>query len=135
MDEQDIRIEAILGEDCERTSETLEKYARHLKEALEFPCLLTGAEDFPWEERYVLGGGNKKEYERLKKDNPSFRDHFSLLEIPEYVPGEEDIFVKVERVSDKKAFEVELSWLKCVDRKHPNFQTLDDYAVWHTNYC
>ncbi|MGA9539376.1 MAG: hypothetical protein WBR24_26015 [Desulfobacterales bacterium] len=37
---------------------------------IEFPCIVTGLEDFPWEEKYVFGHGNKKEYEKLKKDNP-----------------------------------------------------------------
>ena len=79
MDDQDDRIQTILGDDCGRNSDTLDIYARYLKKTLELPCLLTGLEDFPWEERYVLGGGDKKEYERLKKDTPSFRDLFSAL--------------------------------------------------------
>jgi hypothetical protein len=38
----------------------------YLKRNIEFPCQLTGIEDFPWEEYYVFGPGSKKEYEKLK---------------------------------------------------------------------
>ena len=38
--------------------ETLERYLDYLKKHLELPCQLTGIEDFPWEEFYVIGPGN-----------------------------------------------------------------------------
>ena len=40
------------------------------KKNLQFPLEVTGIEDFDWEEFYILGPGEKKEYERLKKHNP-----------------------------------------------------------------
>jgi hypothetical protein len=55
----------------------------YLKENIELPCILTGIEDFPWEEKYVFGYGNKKEYEKLKKENPSFKDKFEILDFIE----------------------------------------------------
>jgi hypothetical protein len=38
-------------------------------------------EDFRWEEYYVFGPGYQKEYEKLKKKNPSYTDHYQILTI------------------------------------------------------
>jgi hypothetical protein len=27
-----------------------------------------------------------------------------------------------------------LSWLRCVDKKSPDYVTLNDYSVWYVNY-
>jgi len=83
MDEQDKRIKRILGPECERKPQTILKYLDYLRKALKFPCRLTGLEDFPWEEPYILGGWDQKEYEELKKDNPSYTDEFELIELQE----------------------------------------------------
>ena len=76
MDTQEERIAQILAdgdvdneEMQEKSSETIVKYLHYLKKNIEFPCIVTGLEDFPWEEKYVFGPGNKKEYEKLKKVN------------------------------------------------------------------
>jgi hypothetical protein len=34
---------------------------------------------FGWEEFYNFGPGSKKEYQKLKKKYPSFRDDYELL--------------------------------------------------------
>jgi hypothetical protein len=49
-------------------TETLERYLDHLKQHLEFPCQLTGIEDFPWEEIYVMGPGDKKRARAITPD-------------------------------------------------------------------
>ena len=77
IDEQEIRIEKILSSDnsvkenTRRSPETARRYLEYLKKNIELPCLLTGSEDFLWEEKYVFGYGSKNEYENLKKTNPS----------------------------------------------------------------
>ena len=86
------------------------------------------------EERYILGPGNKKEYEKLKKDNPSYKDKFEILNFYENEDYDEQIMVRVKRLSDKKEFVLELDYLEVVDKKSPNYQVLDDYSVWHVNY-
>ncbi len=91
-------------------------------------------EDFPWEERYVFGYGEKDEYEKLKKTNPSYTDTFKLVEFEELHPNEEQIFVTVERVSDKKQFSLPLDNLEASKRKSKNYQLLEDYASWWVNY-
>lgn len=134
MDEQEKRILEILGEECEKNDNNFQKYYSYLKENITIPCILTGIEDFPWEEKYVLVGWDQKEYEELKKDNPSYTDEFELIEIFEHVSGEDDIFIKAKRLKDKKIFKLELSWLKCTVSKNENYKLLLDYSVWQVNY-
>lgn len=138
VDQQEQRILNILNDQEEDTlfvsEENLRTFLEYLKENLEFPCLVTGIEDFPWEERFVFGYGSKKEYEELKKTNPSYTDRFTLLEFEDLVSGEEQLFVKVARVKDKKQFSLPLDTLEAVGRKSKNYQLLDDYACWWVNY-
>ena len=134
MDAQEQRIETILGGDCEVGKETSSKYLKYLSNSIKFPCLLTGVEDFPWEEPYVIGNWNRKEYEKLKKEKPSYTDEYSLIELLDPEPGDDDILAKVKRISDQKIFQIGLSWLKCIDFKSKYYQLINDYAVWHTNY-
>jgi len=104
------------------------------------PREVTGIEDFDWEEYYVWGPGSPKEYERLKKHQPSYRDRFELMAIERDVVSEwmlfggEDIAAHVRRKSDGKEFYLGLAELKTVDRRSPSYQLLDDYAVFFTNY-
>jgi hypothetical protein len=133
MDKQFERIQEILGKDLERNHKNVIKYRAYLNKAVTKPCILTGIEDFSWEEPYILGGWDQAEYNELKKSNPSFTDHFELIEFLTVKSEEEDIFTKVKRLSDKNIFEIELSWLECTDFKNENYQFIHDYAVWHTN--
>lgn len=134
MDAQDKRIEKILGSESERISENALKYLAHLQGNIKTPCLLTGVEDFPWEEPYVMGGRNQKEYGELKKENPSYTDQFKLVELLPPEDEENEIIGKVERKTDQKIFTIGLSWLKVADEKSNNYQLLHDYSVWHINY-
>jgi len=142
MDAQEERIAQILAdgdidneEKQEKSTETIAKYLHYLKENIELPCIVTGIEDFPWEEKYVFGYGNKKEYEKLKKENPSYKDKFEILDfIEDEDYNDEQIFVSVKRLSDQKEFILELDYLKAVDKKSKNYQLLDDYSVWYVNY-
>ena len=132
--EHDKRIQKILGENRSRNQQNSSRYLDHLKSAIKFPCRLTGIEDFPWEEPYVIGGWDKDEYEELKKDNPSYTDTFELLGLLEPDLEFDDIVAKLKRLTDFKTFEVGLSWLKCLDSDDVNYQLIKDYAVWHPNY-
>ena len=142
MDIQEERIAQVLAsgdidneEKQEKSSETIAKYLHYLRKNIEFPCIVTGLEDFPWEEKYVFGYGNKREYEKLKKDNPSYKDKFEILDfIEDEDYNDEQIFVKAKRLSDQKEFILELDYLKAVDKKSKNYQLLDDYSVWYVNY-
>jgi hypothetical protein len=141
MDKQLQRIDAVLGDSRERGFTTAVKvFFEHLRCSLVLPCEVTGIEDFQWEEVYVIGPGDRREYERLKKHQPSSRDRFELVgiglgEYSEWMMfAGEDIAAQVRRKSDGKAFTLGLSELTVVEKKSPNYQVLDDYAVFFVNY-
>ena len=105
-------------------TETLERYLDHLKQHLELPCQLTGIEDFPWEEIYIIGPGDKEEHEELCQTQPSYLDTYELLSFGDITPRS-GIRVNVQRVSDKKTFVLPLSDLKATDKKSQNYELLD----------
>jgi len=139
QDEQDERIEAILGQSSDLDFDAaIGVFFEFLKARLQLPCQVTGIEDFDWEEPYVLGGWSGREYERLKKTQPSYKDRYDLLSIKwgdssQWMMFDEDIAAHVRRLSDGKEFDLGLAELKTVDKKSPNHQPLDDYAVWFVN--
>jgi len=141
MERQFRRVESILGGSKNLSfHEMVDKFFVHLQRSLVLPCEVTGIEDFDWEEYYVLGPGSPKEYERLKKHQPSYRDRFELMAVERDVVSEwmllggEDIAAHVRRKSDGKEFFLGLAELKAIDKRSPNYQLLDDYAVFFTNY-
>ncbi|OGQ12484.1 MAG: hypothetical protein A2026_12525 [Deltaproteobacteria bacterium RBG_19FT_COMBO_46_12] len=116
-EKQEERIIEILGtKKLDVARKTLNTYFKYLKNHIEFPCLLTGIEGFEWEECYVFGFGSKREYEELKKTQPSYKDKFSLIkfedELDDYYDG---IFVHVQRVSDEREFVLPLADLKSTE--------------------
>ena len=134
MDADDKRIHDILGnDDYERTEKNANRYRSHLLKELALPIVVTGREDFQWEEPYLFGGWDKLEYKELKKTRPSYTDSFELqaLGTPDQF---DDVTAKIRRTSDGKVFEIGLSWLTCEDKDADAFELLDDYATWHTNY-
>ena len=136
LDKQDQRIADIFGtkDVPDVDTETLKRYLDYLKQNLEFPCQLTGIEDFPWEEYYVIGPGSKKEHERLRKTRPSYMDTYELLSFDDEVEPDSGIFVNVQRVSDKKKFTLMLADLEAAEKKSKNYQLLDDFSVWFVNW-
>ena len=135
VDDQHNRIKKLLecksDLELEVSEDTLQKYLSYLQENIDMPCHLTGVEDFPWEERYVFGYGDPKEYERLKKKQPSYTDIFNLID---YEVDGKYIYAKVKRLSDKKKFDLPLDDLKAVDENTKNYSILHDYSVWKVNY-
>ena len=87
----------------------------------------------------MIGPGDPKEHERLRKNQPSYRDVFELLAIEDDVVSEwmmfrgEDVAGHVRRRSDGKEFHLGLAEIKAVDKKSKNYQLLDDYSVWLVN--
>jgi hypothetical protein len=125
------RIEVVLGNDTGTTSKNARRYCEYLKKNLTFPIRVTGIEDFPWEEPYVMGGGDDEEYEELKKTKPSYTDTYDLLDILE--PETDDLIGVIKRHSDGRTFSIELSWLRCIERKSPAGELLKDYSLWYVN--
>jgi len=134
---QEKRIEAIFQdktEDLSKRLETINIYKEYLDQNLSYPIELTGIEDFNWEEFYLLGPGSKKEYEKLKKSNPSYLDTFILEKISEQYDEYDGLIVEVIRVTDKKRFQIPLSELKSTNKRSKNYKLLDDYSVWIVNF-
>jgi len=137
FDKQEQRIESVFPKrinDISKQTKTLDIYKRFLEKNLDFPVKLTGIEDFNWEEFYIFGPGDKKEYEELKKTRPSYKDIYNLTRIDDHIEEDYGLFAKVTRISDRKRFQIPLADLKVVDDKTKNYQLLDDYSVWCVNY-
>ena len=133
VDEHEVRVLEILGgEDVSVSDQSLKRYLDYLKQNVQLPCLLTGSEDFDWEEYYVLGPGDGDEYKELKKTRPSYRDTFELLSFESW--QDRGILVNVSRLADKRIFALPLADLKVVDKKSNNHQIMKDYAIWFVNY-
>jgi hypothetical protein len=134
-EEQHQHIVQILdSEDLSVSKENLDRFYDYLSEHIKYPCVLTGMEDFSWEEPYLLGVFDQEEYERLKKKRASYTDQFTLLKLEDRIDDLRGILVKVKRISDKKVFVLPLWDLKTVDRKDQNHQIIDNYSFWMTNY-
>ncbi len=133
------RIASIIG-DGEDFAESRSKFFEHLKPALRLPCDVTGIEDFNWEEFYLLGPGDRREYESLKFRQPSYRDVFELVSIvnnaasPWMMCPFDDLGADVRRKSDGKRFCLGLSEIKAFYKKSEAYQLLHDYSVWFVNW-
>jgi hypothetical protein len=139
FDEQERRIGQVVGVDpdgsvLEVSHETLSQYRDYLQQQLELPCLLTGIEDFDWEEKYFFGVGSKQEHERLRKTKPSYLDTYEFLHIEERIDGWRGLLVAVRRLEDGKTFVLPLADLKATDQQSLNYQRLHDYSVWFVNW-
>ena len=139
-DAQDDRIDKIVCADEHSTLEDgRDKYYPYLAKTLKLPCDVTGIEDFQWEEYYVMGRGDPREYKKLCKNQPSYKDIFELLSIEMGVDSEwmmfpgEDLAAHVRRKSDGKEFCLGLSEVEAVDKKSDTYQLLNDYSVWFVN--
>ncbi|MFK7906074.1 MAG: hypothetical protein AB8B69_13155 [Chitinophagales bacterium] len=134
LDDHEERIVEILNtNDFEVSYERLETYRNFLLKELSEPVILTGIEDFPWEERFIFGFGDDDEYEELKKTNPSYTDTFQLIEILKPVRYSNDLRAKVKRESDEKVFHINLSNLEAIDNSS-NYAILNDFSIWVVNY-
>ena len=120
--------------DLSVSKENLDRFYNYLSKHLTYPCLLTGMEDFSWEEPYVLGIFDQEEYEILKMKRASYTDHFKLIRLEDRIDDLQGILVKVRRIADRKLFVLPLWDLKTVNRKDPNHHLIDNYCHWMTNY-
>lgn len=128
-------IQQILDrEDYLVTEENQGKFFEYLSEHIKYPCVVTGTEDFSWEEPYVLGIFDEEEYKRLKKTRPSYTDMYKLIGPVKIIDDLYGIMAKVRRISDKRVFVLPLWDLKTADIRDPNTRLLEAYSFWMTNY-
>ncbi len=134
-EEEEKRIKEILNSQETFVTETnLQKYYNYLKDNLQISCVLTGMEDFEWEEPYLIGDWSKAEYEKKKLIKPSYTDHFELVDFISKIDNWKGIIVKVKRFSDDKVFELPLWDLKIIDKNSSDYLLVSDYSSWMTNY-
>lgn len=132
-DEFELELQEILGtHDLEVNEENLTRYLQFLKARIKPHYKLTGNGEFDWEEEYVSGGKSKKEYEKLKKQRPSYTDTFSLVQFCDV--GTEGIMVKVERTSDRRQFILPLIDLDVTPEDPEHFELIDNYLLWFFSY-
>ena len=111
-------------------------YRQYITKRFHMNTLLTGREDFQWEEPFLFGYGKNSEYERLKRTRPSYKDKFLLTDIKhDELIQDKDLIAVVVRQSDHKRFEIGLSWLTTMNKKAKAFRLLNDYATWIANCC
>ena len=128
-------ISHLLNSDDESKNNTnLKVFFDYLKKELVKQLILTGTEDFDWEEKYVLGGWDPREYALLKKTKPSFTDHFEYIQLDEKIDSWHGIFIQVKRISDSKSFKIKLWDLKSIESRINNSKAIDFYGIWMTNY-
>ena len=121
-DEQDFRIEAIVGDDAALGPQKGAKlFFDHLKAHLHLPCEVTGIKDLPWEEPQVLGEGDRKKYQQLRKTQPPYTDRVEHQRIQYGTASEwmqyqgEDIAAYVRRISDGREFILGLAEVTAID--------------------
>ncbi len=130
------KLEEILGtSNLEVNPTNLKKYFKYLKQNLTIPCLVTGMEEFEWEEHYTMGPGSKKEYQKLKKTQPSYTDEFNLLKLDSKLDIEYGIFAVLERTTDNQKFTLPLADLETVVEDSINAELLEYYSMWFFTYC
>ena len=138
MDEpikQEERAIEILGADNLTVSlRSLTLYRDYLRINLDTPCVMTGIEGLPWEEKYVFEFDDTTDSEVLKKKQPSRTDIYELKRFEDLIDKVTGIVVKVKRINDNQRFILELASLKAVDATSKNFTLLDDYSVWFVNH-
>jgi hypothetical protein len=132
MDEpvaQEQRILEILGADnLPVTLRSLTLYRDYLRLNLDTPCVMTGIEGLPWEEKYVFAS------DALKEEQPGRADIYELKRFEDTIDKITGILVKVKRVNDNRRFIFELASLKAVDETAKNFTLLDDYSAWFSSH-
>jgi len=132
-EEFELELKEIFGtDDLEVNEENLNRYLQFLKNRIKPHYKLTGNGAFDWEEEYVSGGKSKKEYEKLKKQQPSYTDTFSLVHFCDV--GTEGIMVKVERTSDRRQFILPLIDLEVTTEDPEHFELIDNYFLWFFSY-
>jgi hypothetical protein len=133
------RVTAIVGAEVDDREAAVDKAFEWLQANLQLPCKVRAIEDLNWEEPYVFGGWDRREFKRLRKTQPSCEDEFQLLSISRgessewMLFGDEDIAARVKRISDDKLFILGLAELEAIDPTSANYQLLHDYAVWFVN--
>ena len=107
---------------------------KYLKQNLAIPCLVTGVEEFEWEEYYTVGPGSQKEYQKLKKTQPSYTDEFNILKLDNKLDVRDGILAVLERTTDNLKFTLPLAELEGVVEDSVDAKLLQYYGIWFFTY-
>jgi len=140
-EEQYKRIIAIVGGDADHLDflDRVQRFHQYLVSKLQLPGLVTGIGPFAWEQRYLNTRNERRYHAASRQTQPSFKDTFALLDVGKGVGAEwmmyplEDLVAHVRRSPDRREFYLGLSELRTLEDASPNYQPLDDYAVWFMN--
>lgn len=126
-------LKAALGEDVRRSAHNTLKWLNYIQNQVTLPSKVSGIEEFSWEEPYIMGGWDPKEYEELKKTNPSYSDMYDLVKV--YLPeGNDTLIAEIVRISDQSKFHMRLCFLEGCSGDKGVDSIIDTYAYWHYNY-
>ena len=129
------KLEEVLGTTTFKVNQTnLKKYLKYLKQNLAIPCLVTGVEEFEWEEYYTVGPGSQKEYQKLKKPQPSYTDEFNILKLDNKLDVRDGILAVLERTTDNLKFTLPLAELEGVVEDSVDAKLLQYYGIWFFTY-
>ena len=129
------KLEEVLGTTTFKVNQTnLKKYLKYLKQNLAMPCLVTGVEEFEWEEYYTVGPGSQKEYQKLKKTQPSYTDEFNILKLDNKLDVRDGILAVLERTTDNLKFTLPLAELEGVVEDSVDAKLLQYYGIWFFTY-
>ena len=129
------KLEEVLGTTTFKVNQTnLKKYMKYLKQNLAIPCLVTGVEEFEWEEYYTVGPGSQKEYQKLKKTQPSYTDEFNILKLDNKLDVRDGILAVLERTTDNLKFTLPLAELEGVVEDSVDAKLLQYYGIWFFTY-
>ena len=129
------KLEEVLGTTTFKVNQTnLKKYLKYLKQNLAIPCLVTGVEEFEWEEYYTVGRGSQKEYQKLKKTQPSYTDEFNILKLDNKLDVRDGILAVLERTTDNLKFTLPLAELEGVVEDSVDAKLLQYYGIWFFTY-
>lgn len=81
-----------------------------------------------------MGIYDEEEYEKLKKNKPSYTDKYILIELLKIINELYGMMARVKRISDSKIFDLPLWDLETADPQDPNSGLLAAYSFWMTNY-
>lgn len=112
----------------------LQKYLAYLNKSIHKPCILTGNQEFEWEEYYIFGPGTKKQHQKQRQTKASYIDRFKLINLIKEISESQGIMAEVERLSDKKIFIIPLYQLEEAEPTTANYELIDNYVTWFENY-
>ena len=126
-------LNAALGEDALRSASNTLRWLNYILNQVALPTKVSGIEEFSWEEPYLMGGWDQKEYEELKKNNPSYSDMYDLVGIS--LPENGDtLMAEIVRISDQTTFHMRLCLLEGWSGDKDTDSIIETYVYWHYNY-